>query len=253
MKKRLDQLLLDRQLVNSRTRAQSLIMRGDVLVEDTPILKAGTKIDETANVRVRGDHSIYVSRGGDKLAGAIAEFSINLSDKVVLDVGASTGGFTDCVLQHGATKVYAIDVGHAQLDEKIRQDARVEVYEKTHAKDLPDLDLDPKPNFLVMDVSFISVRKIIDQIFSCMDSPFSFLILVKPQFELEPSYVSKGGVVNDKKKQLEAVSLVSESIERFGGVVQGFLPSVLRGEKKGNQEYFVYGNSGLAGVTTGDS
>ena len=241
MKKRLDQLLLDKNLVRSRNEAQSLIMQGKVLVDDKPVTKAGSSFTSDVEIRIKGTRSAYVSRGGDKLAGALKEFDIDIQGVVALDVGASTGGFSDCMLQAGASKVYAIDVGIAQLDEKIRQDARVEVYEKLHAKDLPTIDFDPKPNFVSIDVSFISVRKIIDSVVEVLAPEARLLILVKPQVELEKEAGSKGGVVKDEKKQLEAVSLVEEYLSsNLALEVIASAPSVLKGEKKGNQEYFIF-------------
>lgn len=240
-KKRLDQLLLDKSLVLSRNEAQALVMRGEVLIDEVPVLKPGTKVAENSNIRIKSERSLFVSRGGDKLLGALSQFEISVEGVVALDVGASTGGFTDCLLQNGAKLVYAVDVGYGQLAEKLRKDKRVIVHEKVHARDIASLELTPAPNFLVMDLSFIGLSKVLAQVLPVLDQPFRMLLLVKPQFELEKADISKGGVVREEKKQLNAVQKVCELLEKeLGAKVIAHAPSVLRGEKKGNQEYFVY-------------
>ncbi len=239
MKCRLDKILLDRALVTSREIAQSLIIRGDVLVEDRPVTKPGQAVKSDANIRIRGELPKYVSRGGDKLEGALRHFAISIENETIIDLGASTGGFTDCLLQEGAARIYAVDVGTAQLAEKLRQDSRVTVMEQLHAKNLtPDL-FNPLPSFAVIDVSFISLRKVLPYLETVLSSPWRILALVKPQFELEPQFVAKGGVVPEEAQQLHAVSLVRSYGESRGWISKGYSKSGLRGSKSGNQEYFI--------------
>ena len=215
-------------------------MAGQVLVNDAPADKPGHQFPDDVDIRLRGEISRYVGRGGDKLEGALKAFSIDLKDAVVLDVGASTGGFTDCALQHGATHVIAVDVGYNQLDERLRRDERVTVLERTHAKDLRADQLVPAPQFVTIDVSFISVRKVLDFIVPLLPRRVSLLVLVKPQFEAGKELVGKGGVVRETEVQEQSVADVEEHGRQLGFDVAGSAPSVLRGAKKGNQEYFVY-------------
>ncbi|MFN8391525.1 MAG: TlyA family RNA methyltransferase [Bdellovibrionota bacterium] len=238
-KSRLDQLLVTRGLASSREKAQALILAGQVLVNDSPLTKAGEKVPSDVPIRLRGKLSPFVGRGGEKLQGALDHFQLNLSGQVALDVGASTGGFTDCMLQSGAVKVYAIDVGHNQLDQKLRADSRVVSLEGTHAKDLERDAFDPLPTFATIDVSFISVRTVLDYTIPLLREPYQILLLVKPQFEVGREQVGKGGVVRDEKVQREAVDAVLEHGRNRGLTAVGSAPSVLRGSKKGNQEYFV--------------
>lgn len=239
-KARLDLALVERGLAPTRQVAQSLILRGDVLVNDVVHDKAGAAVAPDAEIRIRGELSKFVGRGGDKINPIFDHFAIHLNGRVVLDVGASTGGFTDAMLQRGAALVYAVDVGYNQLAEKLRRDERVRVYEKTHAKDLTSLEFDPRPNFATMDVSFISVRKILSSVVASLGSPWELLVLVKPQFELERAQIEKGGVVRDPENQRQSVVLVSEWFVSAGYQVVGNVPAALSGAKKGNQEYFVY-------------
>ena len=238
-KVRIDLLLVERGLVPSREKAQALIMAGAVLVEDRPAEKAGEQFFTDVAVRLRGELPRFVGRGGDKIDPAFTHFQIALQGVTALDVGASTGGFTDCMLQRGAERVYAVDVGYNQLDQKLRQDPRVVVMERTHAKDLTPERFVPLPSFFTMDVSFISVRKVLPFVLPCLLPGAMGLVLVKPQFELEPEYVEKGGVVRDEQHQRLAVELVLEFIAREGHSSAGVFASPLRGEKAGNQEYFV--------------
>lgn len=237
---RLDTLLVERGLAFSREKAQALIMAGSVLVEDRPVDKAGARISRSAAIRLRGEPLRFVGRGGDKLEGAIEHFQVILEDRVAIDVGASTGGFTDCMLQRGARLVYAIDVGTNQLDHRLRTDPRVKSYEKTNARELDPSIFDPRPTFGTIDVSFIGVRKILDSVDRVMAGVGSeLMILVKPQFELGPEFVEKGGVVRDPAVQARAVRSVEEHAAELGWLSAGSSPSVLRGEKKGNQEHFL--------------
>jgi 23S rRNA (cytidine1920-2'-O)/16S rRNA (cytidine1409-2'-O)-methyltransferase len=242
-KLRLDQLLVETGLAPSRQKAQALILSGAVLVEDVPVDKAGTRVAVDAAIRIRGAPSKYVGRGGEKIEAAFDYFQIALTGVIAIDVGSSTGGFTDCLLQRGAAQVYAVDVGYNQLDFKLRQDPRVVVMEKTHAAELRAGLFSPSPTLAVIDVSFIGLRKILQPVVQVLASPKQVLALVKPQFELGPESVGKGGVVRDVEAQLAAVRLVTDFAKQIGLVSQGFLPSPLKGSKKGNQEYFVYFSS----------
>ena len=240
VKERLDVLLLNLGLADSRRVAQSLIMQGLVLVDDKPMLKSGAMVKVSSKIRLKNSAKLlrpYVSRGGEKLQAAIDHFEINCTDRVCLDVGASTGGFTDCLLQAGAKKVYAIDVGTAQLVQALRKDSRVVVHEKTNAKELSKIVFEPKADLAVIDVSFISVRKILSEIVSVLQAPFQCVVLVKPQFELSPEHVSRGGVVREESERQLAVSLVGDFAKTLGLKQQGTIPSPITGAKKGNQEY----------------
>jgi 23S rRNA (cytidine1920-2'-O)/16S rRNA (cytidine1409-2'-O)-methyltransferase len=239
-KQRIDRLLVERGLAPTRHRAQALILAGEVLVNDAPVEKAGAMVVGEAAIRLRSAPQRFVGRGGEKIDPLFDSFDISLEGLVALDVGASTGGFTDCMLQRGAAKVYAVDVGYNQLDHRLRSDSRVVAMERTHAKDMVPSMFDPPPCFATIDVSFIGVCKILQFVTLVLQCPAQLLILVKPQFELEREYVGKGGVVRDPKHQQLAVDLVSQEAEKLGFAVRGSEPSPLRGEKKGNQEYFLY-------------
>lgn len=236
---RLDLLLVERGLAPSRHKAQALIMSGSVLVADQPVDKPGVQIAHDAAIRIRGEARTFVSRGGDKLEAAVKHFNLDLNGAVAIDVGASTGGFTDCMLRRGAALVYAVDVGHNQLDHSLRIDPRVKVFEKLNAKELGQHSFDPPPQFLAADLSFIGLRKVLPFIIPVMHHPFRGLVLVKPQFELEREDVEKGGVIRSAAKQMEAVALVEAKLKELGCAVVGAIPSPIRGEKKGNQEYLL--------------
>lgn len=245
-KERLDQLVLGKGLAETIEKAQALIISANVLVNEELVDKVGTSVSVEAIIRLKSEPTRFVSRGGDKLEGAIKHFNLNLQDLVALDMGASTGGFTDCLLQHGVELVYAVDVGDNQIDYKLRTDSRVVVMEKTHAKEIT-LAMFPKPpNLLTVDVSFISVRSILSKLLSVLQKPFSVLILVKPQFELAREHIQEGGVVTDESMQLKAVDQVVEYGQNLGLEFCGSAPAVLKGAKKGNQEYFVYFKNNLS-------
>ena len=238
-KRRIDQILVDLELAPTREKAQSLILAGQVLINEVPVTKAGEKYNPL-KIEIRIKEGLrFVGRGGDKLLPAISHFDFNLKDKIVIDVGSSTGGFTDCLLSLGATKSYCVDVGYNQLDYKLRVDPRVKVLEKLNAKDLNKSFFDELPNFLVMDLSFISVRKVFDAVFTVMADNFSALVLVKPQFELEKDYIEKGGVVKDIDHQMKAVELVRNDLLSRNLNILGSVACELKGAKKGNQEYFI--------------
>ena len=239
-KERIDSLLVKTGLVPSRQKAQALIMSGVVLVNDTPVDKPGTKVPSDASIRIKGDGNRFVGRGGEKIDPVFDLFGIDLQNVVAIDIGASTGGFTDSMLSRGAKRVYAVDVGYNQLDLKLRKDPRVVVMERTHAESLTTEQFDPLPSFATIDVSFISVRKILESVLRVLAPESYVLILVKPQFELGREFVSAGGVVRDKAHQEKAIHLVAEHGEKLGLSLVDSVASPLRGQKKGNQEYFAY-------------
>jgi 23S rRNA (cytidine1920-2'-O)/16S rRNA (cytidine1409-2'-O)-methyltransferase len=236
--KRLDERVVEDGLADSRTRAQALIRAGRVLVDDTPMDKPGTRIRDEAQVRVRGDDSPFVSRGGEKLASALADLGIQPKDKVCLDVGASTGGFTDCLLQHGAARVVAVDVGYGQIHDKLRRDARVEVHERVNARELDPALVPDDVGLVTMDVSFISARLILPRLVQVAPGA-ELLILVKPQFEVGKEQVGKGGVVRDDATRQLAVAQVRECAEGLGLLTRGQADSRVHGPK-GNREIFLH-------------
>lgn len=235
---RLDQLLIARGLAPSRQRAQALIRAGQVLVDDTPVDKPGTRVDDQAAVRLRGAALPYVSRGGLKLAAGLEAFPVDPAGRVCADLGASTGGFTDCLLQRGAARVYAIDVGYGQLAWKLRQDDRVVVMERTNARHLEGL---PEPATLVVgDLSFISLTHILPAIARLAAPGADCVLLIKPQFEAGRAGVGKGGVVRDPAVRAAAIARVLEAARSAGFATLGAVPSPVAGAKKGNIEELVH-------------
>ena len=215
LKVRLDKLLLERGLTTSRERAQALILAGKVLVGGQKIEKAGTGVDAEADIRLLGDDLKYVGRGGLKLERALEHWHIDVTSKICLDVGASTGGFTDCLLQHGATRVIAVDTGHGQIDFRLRQDSRVRLLEKTNARYLTREQVGEVVDFISMDVSFISATLVLPAVITAAFPESAadrrgrrMIVLVKPQFEAGREQVGKGGVVRDHAVQLAAVEKV---------------------------------------------
>ena len=239
-KLRLDELVHARGLAETRSKAQALILAGRVLVNDAPIDKPGTRVSEDAAVRVRGDERRFVSRGGEKLAGALADLGVAVTSKRCLDVGASTGGFTDCLLQHGAAHVIALDVGYGQLDLRIRGDARVTVIERVNARELSaeHVPADPPVELVVVDVSFISATLVLPRIAAVAPSA-GVLVMVKPQFEVGRGRVGKGGVVRDDADRAGAVARVREAAEALGYAARGEAESRLPGPA-GNREVFLW-------------
>jgi 23S rRNA (cytidine1920-2'-O)/16S rRNA (cytidine1409-2'-O)-methyltransferase len=238
-KERLDKLLVERGLAQSRARAQALILEGRVLVNGQRIDKAGHLVPTEATIVLKGEDIPYVSRGGLKLEGALKSFSINVEGLTVLDVGASTGGFTDCLLQHGARKVYAIDVGYGQLAWKLRQDLRVVSMERTNIRYL-DKSRIPEPiQMAVVDTSFISLDKVLPKVASIIENQGVILALIKPQFEVGRGEVGKGGVVRDPEKQIAAVERIAQVAQKLGLRARGVIESPILGPK-GNKEYFIY-------------
>ena len=214
-------------------------MTGDVLVGDRPITKPGAEVPADAEVRLRTADSPYVSRGGEKLAGALDAFGLEVRDLVAFDVGASTGGFTDCLLQRGARRVIALDVGYGQLAWKLRHDPRVVVIERTNARHLTPAMLPEAPDLAVVDVSFISLATVLPAIAGVLAPRGTIVALVKPQFEVGRGRVGKGGVVRDPAQRAEAVAGVRTAAEQLGLAVRGEAESVLSGPK-GNREVFIW-------------
>jgi 23S rRNA (cytidine1920-2'-O)/16S rRNA (cytidine1409-2'-O)-methyltransferase len=237
-RKRLDVLLVERGLAESSHKAQAMILAGEVEVDQQRADKAGSILPETAHIEVHSRQQKYASRGGMKLEGALADFQISAAGKTCLDIGASTGGFTDCLLQNGAARVYAVDVNTDQLAWKLRGDARVVRIEK-NARELLAQDLPEPVDLAVADVSFISATKILAGAAECAAAGADLLILVKPQFELERQDVGKGGIVREKALHEKAIASVRSAMERLGLGVLGVAPSHLPGAE-GNQEYFLH-------------
>ena len=236
---RLDRLLVDRGLVESREKAQGLILAGQILVDDQKVEKCGTLVDAAATLRLLGDLPKYVSRGGLKLEGALEHFRVNPDAKVCLDIGASTGGFTDCLLQHGAGKVFAVDGGTNQLDWKLRHDPRVVVLEKTNARYLTFDRIGTPADLVTVDVSFISVTLILPVLVPLLASPADLLVLVKPQFEVGKGQVGKGGIVRDPAQHQEALAKVSRTLLELGFGKLASMESPLLGAE-GNHEFFLH-------------
>ena len=243
---RLDKLLVQNGLVSSRERAQALILAGRVLVNEQKIEKAGAAVSEDAAIRVLGEELRYVSRGGLKLERALAYWAINVAGKICMDVGASTGGFTDCLLQHGASRVIAIDTGYGQMDFSLRQDPRVRLLEKTNARYLTHNVLGETAEFLAMDVSFISATTVLPAVISAaFHAPTSerrgreIVVLVKPQFESGKENVGKGGLVRDEGAQRAAVEKVRTALLDLGAEKTDAIDSPILGVE-GNREFLLH-------------
>ncbi|MFA5103834.1 MAG: TlyA family RNA methyltransferase [Candidatus Margulisiibacteriota bacterium] len=239
MKIRLDQLLVEKGFFESRTRAQSAIMAGQILVDEQKIDKAGTLINEDSKIRILGEKLKYVSRGGLKLEKALDEFGIDPINQICLDIGASTGGFTDCLLQRGAEKVYAIDVGYGQLDLKIRNDPKVVVIERTNARYLRPQDIPDKASLAVIDVSFISLSKILPAVFDLLAGDGQVAALVKPQFEAGRDKVGKGGIVKDEQARKDVLAKVIKEAESIGFKFIASCDSPISGAD-GNKEFLIH-------------
>jgi 23S rRNA (cytidine1920-2'-O)/16S rRNA (cytidine1409-2'-O)-methyltransferase len=237
-RERLDKILVERRLVASREEGRARILAGEVWVNDRPVTKAGTLFDESVAIRVKSP-SPYVSRGGTKLEKALGEFSVELAGKIVLDVGASTGGFTHCLLTHGAKRVYAVDVGYGQLDWKLRNDPRVLVLEKTNIRYLNVSNLPLPADLATIDVSFISLRLVLPQVKTLLSSSAPIIALIKPQFEVGKGKVGKGGVVRAQQEHMRVIDEISTAAVGLGYHVGGVIESPLLGPK-GNREFFIY-------------
>jgi 23S rRNA (cytidine1920-2'-O)/16S rRNA (cytidine1409-2'-O)-methyltransferase len=237
-RERLDKLLVERQLVASREEGRGRILAGEVLVNEQPVTKAGALIGEDAAIRVK--HALpYASRGGLKLERALREFSIDTSGKIALDVGASTGGFTDCLLAHGAHRVFAVDVGYGQLDWKLRNDPRVVVLERRNIRYLRLEDLPCAADLATIDVSFISLRLVLPQVKTLLVRGGPIVALVKPQFEVGKGKVGKGGVVRSHDEHMRVIEEIERAASGLGLTTVGVIESPLLGAR-GNKEFLMY-------------
>ncbi len=235
-KKRIDQLLVERGLAESRQRAQAMIMAGDVLIEDRKVAKAGHQVSEHVEITIK-ESCPYVSRGGLKLAGGLRAFNIDVQNRICLDVGASTGGFTDCLLQNGAKKVFAVDVGYGQLAWKLRQDERVVVIERANIRYLPETTLSEPVDLITIDVSFISLKIVIPSVLKFLKPGGLIIALIKPQFEIGKGRVGKGGVVRDPRDHQEVLAGITLFAQQQGLTCRTAETSPIIGPK-GNVEFF---------------
>ena len=237
-RERIDKLLVDKGLADSRTKAQALVMSASVLVDEQLVNKPSEKFSPAANIRIkaRTDRHGYVGRGGLKLEAALQQFAIEVSGVVCLDVGASTGGFTDCLLQHGAGRVIAVDVGHNQIDWKLRNDPRVEVREGINARYLSPEDFETRFDLITIDVAFISATKILPAVVPLLKDRGRIVTLIKPQFEVGKGEVGKGGIVKDPAQHQRVIADVNAVAESLGLSVQGVIESPIKGAD-GNIEF----------------
>ena len=255
VKTRLDKLLVDRGLALSRERAQALILAGKVLVNEQKVEKAGASIDSRSALRLLGEDLRYVSRGGLKLEKALEHWQIDLRSKVCLDVGASTGGFSDCMLQHGAAKVIAIDTGYGQMDFVLRNDPRLRLLEKTNARYLEPSDIGEPVDFIAMDVSFISATLVLPAVIHAAlfhvdpsrETVCQIVVLVKPQFEAGRELVGKGGIVRDESAQRAAIARVDAALVRLGCQHADWVESPILGGE-GNREFLLHAQVSPPGV-----
>lgn len=245
MKVRVDKLLVERGIAASRERAQALILAGKILVNEQKIEKSGATVDSEAPIRLLGEDLKYVSRGGLKLECALDHWHIDVTNQVCLDVGASTGGFTDCLLKRGAARVIAVDTGHGQIDFRLRQDARVRLLEKTNARYLTREQLESLVDLVVMDVSFISATLVLPAVIAAAfpgardaRQGRQLIVLVKPQFESAREQVGKGGIVRDEALQLAAVERVRQSVVALGSRETDVIDSPILGAE-GNREFLL--------------
>lgn len=241
-RERIDKLLVEQGLAESRTKAQAMVMAGVVLVNEQRVEKPSEQIAPDSQIRIKHAEdptSRYVGRGGLKLEAALKEFQIDVRGLVCLDVGASTGGFTDCLLQNGAAKVFAIDVGHNQIDWRLRNDPRVEVREGVNARYLDPQDFSVNFDLAVIDVSFISVTKILAAVISLLKPEASLVVLIKPQFEVGRGEVGSGGIVRDDEKRIQAVNRVNEFAATLDLKTNKTIESPITGAE-GNIEYLAY-------------
>ena len=239
---RLDVLVYERGLAASREKAQAMILAGEVLVNGATAAKAGQAVARDAAIEIHSRIQKYASRGGFKLEGALRDFSVDVTRRICLDLGSSNGGFTDCLLQHGAARVYAVDVNVEQLDWKLQQDARV-IRIKKNARELVTEDLSETVGLVVADVSFISVTKILPAVLPLAEAGSDFLILIKPQFELRREDIGPGGIVSDTGLQQRAIDSVRDAAVALGLDAIGVKASRLAGAE-GNQEFFLHARKG---------
>jgi 23S rRNA (cytidine1920-2'-O)/16S rRNA (cytidine1409-2'-O)-methyltransferase len=238
-RERIDKLLVEKGIIHSRERARTSIMAGKVMVEGQTIDKPGTKVKVEAQIQVRGEDQPYVSRGGIKLEGALNEFGMDPRGMVVMDVGASTGGFTDCVLQKGAKKVYAVDVGYGKLAWKLQKDQRVVNMERRNIRYLNKEEIPEEVDLILIDTSFISIEKFLSHLLGFLKGGGTLISLIKPQFEVGKGEVGKGGVVRDPILHQEVIDRISQFSQGLGLSILGIAESVLLGPK-GNKEFFIY-------------
>lgn len=238
-KERLDKLLVERGLVQSRERARALILAGKVVVDHHAVDKAGVQVAFGAEIRLKGEDIPYVSRGGLKLEKGLDAFDLDVAGHIAIDVGASTGGFTDCLLQRGAVRVYAVDVGYGQLAWKLREDARVINLERTNIRHLTPDQLPERPSLAVVDASFISLEKILPSTLALLADPCDVVALIKPQFEVGRGEVGKGGVVRDEAQHQRVVENIRVLAEELGCIVLGVTESPILGPK-GNREFLIH-------------
>ncbi len=238
MKERIDKVLVERGLVDSRTKAQALIMAGVVLVDERRVEKPSETLDESSVIRIKGisDETKYVGRGGLKLEAALKAFSLDPTGMNCIDIGSSTGGFTDCLLKRGAARVTAVDAGTNQLVWSLRNDQRVEVRENTNARHLQPSDFDDKFDIAVMDVSFISVTKVIPAVIELLKPAGRLIVLIKPQFEVGKGEVGKGGIVRDEEKHAKVLEKIESFAIRLGLQPGDVIESPIRGAE-GNKEF----------------
>lgn len=239
MKERLDKLLVQRGLVMSRERACALILAGKVIVDDHRVDKAGAQVHVDSDLRLKGEDIPYVSRGGLKLEKALREFTVIVRDKIAIDVGASTGGFSDCLLQFGAKKVYAVDVGYGQLAWGLREDPRIVNLERSNIRHLQPSQLDDIPALAVIDASFISLAKVLPNTLSLLTDDAEVIALIKPQFEVGKGQVGKGGVVKDRSLHDQVVQQICNLVTELNCQVLGITESPILGPK-GNREFLIY-------------
>ena len=241
-RERIDKLLVEHGLAESRTKAQAMVMAGVVLVNEQRVEKPSEQFTSDSQIRIKhadDPTSRYVGRGGLKLEAALKAFHIDARGAVCLDVGASTGGFTDCLLQNGAAKVFAIDVGHNQIDWRLRNDPRVEIREGVNARYLQPQDFPTNFDLVVIDVSFISVTKILPSVVPLLKPHASLVVLIKPQFEVGRADVGRGGIVRDEQKRVKAVDNVNEFVATLELRVEGTIESPITGAE-GNVEYLAH-------------
>lgn len=238
-RERLDKLLVDKGLVKSRERAKALIMEGRVVVGGQQGAKPGTMVSAASEISLKGNDIPYVSRGGIKLQAALDFFRIDPAGRVAMDIGCSTGGFTDCLLKRNALRVYAVDVGYGQFDWSLRNDPRVILLEKTNIRYLERGSVPEVIDLAVIDVSFISLLKVLPRVREFLGEEGAVLALIKPQFEVGRGMVGKGGIVRDEEKRVAAVENIREGAEAVGFRAIGVFESPIKGQK-GNREYFIY-------------
>jgi 23S rRNA (cytidine1920-2'-O)/16S rRNA (cytidine1409-2'-O)-methyltransferase len=237
-KTRLDLLIVEKGLAQSRERARALIMAGKVLVNNRLVDKPGSFIDKNDHVRLKGEGNPYVSRGGLKLEAALQALNIEITGAVCMDVGASTGGFTDCLLQHGACRVFAVDVGYGQLAWKLVQDSRVVVIDRTNIRYMPAESLREPVDLITIDASFISLKLVVPAVIKFMKEDARILALIKPQFEVGKGNVGKGGVVRDPVLHDKVIKSLSDFFAKTGLLCEFVIPSPIRGPKR-NKEFFI--------------